>query len=267
MSSKEERALQPEYDESQYYPRPADESETDSGGTLDEETSIPMNQDLDQDTLSPPPPLPPPSKELTDKEASSKETANDKEDIKGVVPSDTQTKDVMSCGVCFQLLLDPVTLNCGHSFCLVCLAQLWNVSRNSSLLCPMCRQPWAEPGGRLPSVNVMFRYMRILNSSLNNLKINVFREVLEQTFPQKIKERREALSPEEINAIAQYNQGSAQRPGQGFGRERRQVNMNAIICIFMTVLCSIFLLVSSCMVAAVLAFGCLPNLWFYMYFS
>ncbi|XP_019853147.1 PREDICTED: bifunctional apoptosis regulator-like [Amphimedon queenslandica] len=224
MSSKEERVLQSEYDESQYYPRVADESETDSGGTLeslDEETPIPINQE----TLSSPPPPPPPSKELTDKEAPSKETANDKEDIKGIVASDTQTKDVMSCGVCFQLLLDPVTLNCGHSFCLVCLAQLWNVSRNSSLLCPMCRQPWAEPGGRLPSVNVMLR------------------EVLEQTFPEKIKERRGALSPEEFNLIVQYNQGSAQRPGMGSGRERRQVNMHAIICIFMTVLCSIFLLV------------------------
>ena len=151
MSSKEERALQSEYDESQYYPRPADESETDSGGTLEEETPILINQET-----APPPS--PPSKELTDKEVPSDETANDKEDNKDVIASDAQTKDVMSCGVCFQLLLDPVTLNCGHSFCLVCLAQLWNVSRNSSLLCPMCRQPWAEPGGRLPSINVMFRY-------------------------------------------------------------------------------------------------------------
>ena len=73
------------------------------------------------------------------------------------------------------------------------------------------------------------------------------REVLQQAFPEKIKERREGLSVEESNLIAQYNQGLTQRPGTAAGTERRQVNLHAIICIFMTVLCIIFLLVSSCL--------------------
>ena len=66
--------------------------------------------------------------------------------------------DDMTCGVCFQILMDPISLGCGHSFCELCLAGMWKVNRTPVPLCPMCRVLWGRPGDRLPSVNVMLRY-------------------------------------------------------------------------------------------------------------
>ncbi len=67
--------------------------------------------------------------------------------------------DNMTCGVCFQILMDPISLGCGHSFCELCMAGMWKVNRTPVPLCPMCRVTWGRQGDRLPSVNVMLRYV------------------------------------------------------------------------------------------------------------
>lgn len=148
----------PTYDES-YYPRPAEESETESSGVTEEYTLMSSNPSTATTTSS--------SSLLEEKSepttladhSFSADASVTHTTVEGTAQDEsTKDKEIMSCGVCFQLLLDPVTLNCGHSFCLICLAQLWHSAHNTVLLCPMCRQPWAESGGRLPSVNVIFRY-------------------------------------------------------------------------------------------------------------
>ena len=68
--------------------------------------------------------------------------------------------NTLVCGVCFQLLLDLITLNCGHTFCHVCLAHMWQTSQNPTLFCPKCRKPWPKQLGHLPSINVIFRYVK-----------------------------------------------------------------------------------------------------------
>lgn len=52
----------------------------------------------------------------------------------------------MDCQVCYQLLIDPVTPYCGHTFCRPCLQQVLD----HSPLCPTCRQPLQLPTN-LPS--------------------------------------------------------------------------------------------------------------------
>lgn len=47
----------------------------------------------------------------------------------------------MDCQVCYQLLFDPVTPHCGHTFCRRCLQQVLD----HSPLCPTCRQPLQLP--------------------------------------------------------------------------------------------------------------------------
>ena len=62
----------------------------------------------------------------------------------------------VACCVCSLTLLDPMTLICGHSFCRHCLARLWHSKSRvsvSKLLCPSCRQPWAE----MPAINIQLR--------------------------------------------------------------------------------------------------------------
>ncbi|XP_076136243.1 NACHT, LRR and PYD domains-containing protein 3-like [Alosa pseudoharengus] len=62
------------------------------------------------------------------------------------------TQDQSRCGVCEQLLKDPVITSCGHSFCRQCISSYWSQSGPSGdYSCPQCRkrsrtQPIINPG-------------------------------------------------------------------------------------------------------------------------
>uniref|UniRef100_A0A9J8CFY6 NLR family CARD domain-containing protein 3-like n=1 Tax=Cyprinus carpio carpio TaxID=630221 RepID=A0A9J8CFY6_CYPCA len=45
------------------------------------------------------------------------------------------------CGVCEQVLRDPFSISCGHSFCRQCISTYWDQSRHSENYdCPQCRE-------------------------------------------------------------------------------------------------------------------------------
>ncbi|XP_039598996.1 E3 ubiquitin/ISG15 ligase TRIM25-like [Polypterus senegalus] len=46
-------------------------------------------------------------------------------------------QDEFTCSVCLDTLTDPVTIPCGHNFCLKCLTNYWDHSQECS--CPQCR--------------------------------------------------------------------------------------------------------------------------------
>ncbi|XP_039608480.1 tripartite motif-containing protein 16-like [Polypterus senegalus] len=47
------------------------------------------------------------------------------------------SQDEFTCSVCLDTLTDPVSLHCGHSFCLKCLTNYWDQSQEYR--CPQCR--------------------------------------------------------------------------------------------------------------------------------
>lgn len=55
------------------------------------------------------------------------------------------------CHCCYEILVSPTTLNCGHSFCRHCLALWWESSRKNE--CPECREKWEG----FPKVNILLR--------------------------------------------------------------------------------------------------------------
>ncbi|XP_062871450.1 bifunctional apoptosis regulator-like isoform X2 [Trichomycterus rosablanca] len=57
----------------------------------------------------------------------------------------------VTCPCCYEVLLDPTTLTCGHSFCRHCLAQWLHSSGRA--VCPTCRRAWQG----FPKVNISFR--------------------------------------------------------------------------------------------------------------
>ncbi|XP_063171078.1 bifunctional apoptosis regulator [Candoia aspera] len=56
-----------------------------------------------------------------------------------------------SCHCCYDILINPTTLNCGHSFCRHCLALWWMSSKKNE--CPECREKWEG----FPKVNILLR--------------------------------------------------------------------------------------------------------------
>ncbi|ROL41287.1 Tripartite motif-containing protein 47 [Anabarilius grahami] len=67
-------------------------------------------------------------------------------------------QDQFRCPVCLDLLKDPVTIPCGHSYCMSCITDCWNQQDQKRIYrCPLCKQTFTPRPvlGR----NVMFAEM------------------------------------------------------------------------------------------------------------
>ena len=59
-------------------------------------------------------------------------------------------KDEVTCPICLELMVDPMSADCGHSFCRACITLNYESSKckEGEFICPVCR------------VNYLFRNLR-----------------------------------------------------------------------------------------------------------
>ncbi|XP_052441545.1 putative tripartite motif-containing protein 61, partial [Carassius gibelio] len=53
-------------------------------------------------------------------------------------------QEQFSCPICMDLLRDPVTIPCGHNYCMECIKSYWEQKSQKKLCsCPECRQTFS----------------------------------------------------------------------------------------------------------------------------
>jgi len=67
-------------------------------------------------------------------------------------------EELLECAICKEMLTVPKMLQCGHTFCEMCLQGVYNASRQSSnLRCPNCRALTSVPANGISGLRDDFR--------------------------------------------------------------------------------------------------------------
>ncbi|XP_051732344.1 uncharacterized protein LOC127502925 isoform X3 [Ctenopharyngodon idella] len=73
--------------------------------------------------------------------------------------------DQYSCSICLDLLNDPVTIPCGHSYCMSCINECWNTTdQKATYKCPQCRHTF-KPKPPLNRNTILAEIMEKLRST------------------------------------------------------------------------------------------------------
>ncbi|XP_073720587.1 tripartite motif-containing protein 16-like [Misgurnus anguillicaudatus] len=93
------------------------------------------------------------------------------------------SEDQFICSICLDLLKDPVTIPCGHSYCMSCITNCWNQDdqkRNYS--CPQCRQTF----NTRPDLNKNVVFAQMMKM-LKKTKLQTDRSALSSAGPEDVK--------------------------------------------------------------------------------
>ncbi|XP_047608419.1 tripartite motif-containing protein 6 isoform X4 [Phacochoerus africanus] len=85
-------------------------------------------------------------------------------------------QEEVTCPICLELLTDPLSIDCGHSFCQACITQNseeWRMGQGGESSCPVCQTRY-RPGNLRPNrhlANIAERLREVVLGSGTQLKV------------------------------------------------------------------------------------------------
>lgn len=74
------------------------------------------------------------------------------------------TESQFRCPICLDILKDPVSIPCGHTYCMVCINNYWDQLDSGQFSCPQCREAF--------SPRPVLRRNTVLAEVVEKLKLN-----------------------------------------------------------------------------------------------
>ncbi|KAJ7990024.1 hypothetical protein DPEC_G00310570 [Dallia pectoralis] len=106
-------------------------------------------------------------------------------------------RDLFNCPICLDLLTEPVTIPCGHSYCMGCIQDLWENDREGRV-CPQCKENLSQPSINLNRNTIL---AEIVSKLKNNPELqpctrdNVVKETVasQQKLEETVKQLQKAI--------------------------------------------------------------------------
>ncbi|XP_077306066.1 uncharacterized protein LOC143925374 [Lithobates pipiens] len=80
----------------------------------------------------------------TDASSPTERSMKQEEKAKNKVLAPTYLRDALTCLCCLDIFTDPVTLPCGHTYCMACITKTWENQHEREASCPECRRSYLK---------------------------------------------------------------------------------------------------------------------------